>query len=370
MRRHASALYLDGFDRLELPADEIPSLEFLNSRIPPASGWTVVRTNVRFTNSDDWYRFFDRKEFLITNYMRSREELDWTPEPDMFHDIFGHLPYFMLPEYAELKEMFAPAYLAATTDDEKENIKRLAWYSTEFGMIMEDGIRKVFGTGLMSGGDEFRDAAEGKLKYEPFTLSNVLGVDKVMYEQHDHLYVLESLEQSKAELAMYLEPIAARASQPCPASRGLRASTLALTTATSRNVADRKTAPGWRRLPNPTLRTCRQSVKLSVNQQSRVALPSQQCPNRTGWSESCRPRNRSGMPPVCGSFFRSAVVVPWLRPSSHRERSLQTSCRLQISRRRRPYGSLRMRRRWFASDAWPRPYPSLEAYLHRRNSGW
>lgn len=212
IRRHASALYLKGFDLLELPADAIPTLEYLNSRIPAASGWTVVRTDVRFTDADEWYQFFDRKEFLITNYMRSREELDWTPEPDMFHDIFGHLPFFMLPEYAALQELFAPAYLAADGDEEKENIKRLAWYSTEFGMIEEDGELKVFGTGLMSGGDEFTNAAEGKLEYEPFTIDNVLGVDKVMYEQHQHLYVIESLEQCRAELATYLGPIAARAS--------------------------------------------------------------------------------------------------------------------------------------------------------------
>ena len=151
VRRHASELYLRGFDLLELPSEEIPTVEYLNSKIPPASGWTVVRTDVRFTEADDWYQFFDRKEFLITNYMRSWEELDWTPEPDMFHDIFGHLPFFMLPEYAELQEMFAPAFLNTDDPEEKENIKRLAWYSTEFGMIREDGELKVFGTGLMSG---------------------------------------------------------------------------------------------------------------------------------------------------------------------------------------------------------------------------
>ena len=212
VRQHASALYLEGFDELQLPAEEIPTLDYLNSKIPAASGWTIVRTDVRFTDADEWYKFFDRREFLITNYMRSWEELDWTPEPDMFHDIFGHLPFFMLPAYAEIQEMFAPAFFASESDEERENIKRLAWYSTEFGMIKEDGVLKVFGTGLMSGGDEFTNAAEGKLQYEPFTLDNVLGVDKVMYEQHDHLYVIESLDQCKAELAAYLDPIAARAS--------------------------------------------------------------------------------------------------------------------------------------------------------------
>ena len=210
IREHAASEYLEGFDLLQLPAETIPTLEFLNSRIPSASGWTVVRTDTRYTDSDEWYRYFDRHEFLITNYMRSWEELDWTPEPDMFHDIFGHLPFFMLRRYAELQEMFAPVYLAAASDEEKENIKRLAWYSTEFGMIREDGKMKVFGTGLMSGGEEFLNAAEGRMTYHDFSIENVIGHDKVLYEQHKDLYVLESLDQLKAELVKYFDPILER----------------------------------------------------------------------------------------------------------------------------------------------------------------
>lgn len=211
VREHASIHYLTGFDRLQLPSEHIPSLDQLNEKITPASGWTVVRTDVRYTSSDDWYRYFERHEFLITNYMRSWEELDWTPEPDMFHDIFGHLPFWMNRYYAEIQELFAPAYLAAASDEEKENIKRLAWYSTEFGMIREDGRMKVFGTGLMSGGDEFLNAAEGRMTYHDFTLENVLGHDKVMYEQHQDLYVIESLEQLTHELKRYFDPILERA---------------------------------------------------------------------------------------------------------------------------------------------------------------
>jgi len=211
VRAHAASAYLEGFDLLQLPTDSIPTVDFLNSKIPAATGWTIVRTDTRYTDSDEWYRYFDRHEFLITNYMRSWEELDWTPEPDMFHDIFGHLPFFMLTEYAALQEMFAPTYLAAQTQEEKDNIKRLAWYSTEFGMIREEGDLKVFGTGLMSGGDEFTNAAEGRMNYHEFTIDNVVGHDKVMYEQHKDLFVIDSIDQLKAELATYFDPILERA---------------------------------------------------------------------------------------------------------------------------------------------------------------
>jgi len=73
VRQHASVHYLSGFDQVQLPADRIPTLAELNAHITPASGWRVVRTDVRYTDSDEWYRYFDRHEFLITNYMRSWE---------------------------------------------------------------------------------------------------------------------------------------------------------------------------------------------------------------------------------------------------------------------------------------------------------
>ncbi len=70
---------------------------------------------------------------------------------------------------------------------------------------------KVFGTGLMSGGEEFLNAAEGRMNYHSFTIENVIGHDKVLYEQHQDLYVIESLDQLKAELARYFDPILERA---------------------------------------------------------------------------------------------------------------------------------------------------------------
>ena len=70
--------------------------------------------------------------------------MEFTPEPDMFHDIFGHLPYLTMEFYARIEDKFAPAYLKATPD-EREVIKRLAWYSTEFGLVVEDNHFKVFG---------------------------------------------------------------------------------------------------------------------------------------------------------------------------------------------------------------------------------
>jgi phenylalanine-4-hydroxylase len=147
---HLCKEYKDGFELLGLDPDRIPSVAYLNEQIQPRTGWRIERTAVRYTLADDWYIKFGQRIFLITDYLRTRDQMEFTPEPDMFHDIFGHLPYLTQEFYARIEDKFAPAYMKAT-QEEKEVIKRLAWYSTEFGLVMEDNRFKVFGAGIISG---------------------------------------------------------------------------------------------------------------------------------------------------------------------------------------------------------------------------
>jgi len=201
--------YMEGAKILNLPVDRIPTVDELNEKITPRTGWKVERTSVRYTDAVPWYHKFNQRIFLITDYMRSFEEIDWTPEPDMWHDIFGHLPFMVLKRYAELEELFAPAFLAAKTKDQRENIKRLAWFSTEFGLIREEGKIKLFGAGLISGAKELDNVMQGKVPVRPYTIENVILHDKAVWEHNSILFVFDSIDEVKAELARYFEPIKA-----------------------------------------------------------------------------------------------------------------------------------------------------------------
>jgi phenylalanine-4-hydroxylase len=206
VHEHACTAYLQGFELLGLPEDTIPSIEFLNEQITPATGWKTVRTSVRYTDAVPWYHEFSQKHFLVTDYMRERHELDFTPEPDMFHDIFGHLPFMMLPEYARLEEMFAPAFQRAN-DDQREDIKRLAWFSTEFGLIRENGETKIFGAGLLSSASELDRVVAGETPLLRFTIENVIPNEKAIWNFNDQLFVFESIDELKVELARYFDSV-------------------------------------------------------------------------------------------------------------------------------------------------------------------
>ena len=182
---HICREFKQGLANLHLDPHHIPTVAHLNEQIQPRTGWRIERTAVRYTLADDWYNKFGQRIFLITDYLRTRDQMEFTPEPDMFHDIFGHLPYLTQPFYARIEDKFAPAYKKAT-EAEREVIKRLAWYSTEFGLIMEDNRIKVFGAGTISGRSELANTI---MEFYRLSRDNVFDYSADLYKQLQDLFV-------------------------------------------------------------------------------------------------------------------------------------------------------------------------------------
>jgi phenylalanine-4-hydroxylase len=179
LMEHICQEYKNGLALLDLDPKRIPTVSRLNNQITPRTGWHIERTVVRYTLADDWYKKFAQRTFLITDYLRSRDQMEFTPEPDMFHDIFGHLPYLTMNFYARIEDKFAPAYLKAT-QEEREVIKRLAWYSTEFGLVVQENRFKVFGAGIISGRAEFANAI---MEFYRLSRDNVIDYSSNVFEQ-------------------------------------------------------------------------------------------------------------------------------------------------------------------------------------------
>src|SRR6266542_1966455 len=184
LMEHLCKEYKNGLGLLELDPQHIPTVADLNAHITPRTGWRIERTVVRYTVADDWYKKFAQRIFLITDYLRSRDQMEFTPEPDMFHDIFGHLPYLTQEFYAHIEDKFAPAYMKAT-QDEREVIKRLAWYSTEFGLVVEDNRFKIFGAGIISGRAELANTV---MEFYRLSRDNVINYSENVFGQLNDLF--------------------------------------------------------------------------------------------------------------------------------------------------------------------------------------
>lgn len=217
VEKFACQEFKDGFTKLNLTADKIPSLLELNCKITPRTGWKVTRTTSRYMTRKEWFTALTRKQFPITGYIRSQAELDFTPEPDIFHDVFGHQPFMTLPQYVEIFDMFATAWPKAKTDEQKRDIGRLAWFGYEFGVIKEKGKPKAFGAGFLSSFSEIQNITNKQIPKKEFTVENVIAGHKPdgtrvgdrVYgvTKNSELFVFDSLDHLKSELRRFFNTL-------------------------------------------------------------------------------------------------------------------------------------------------------------------
>ena len=113
-------------------------------------------------------------------------------------------------EPAELEELFAPAFLRGN-EQERENVKRLAWYTTEFGVQREQGELKIFGAGLLSGAGELDRVAAGQAELLPFSVESVIRHDKTLWEYNHQYFVFETMAELKEQLTAYFDTVGRQA---------------------------------------------------------------------------------------------------------------------------------------------------------------
>ena len=146
--------FRDGLGLLRLSHPGVPDLAELNARLEPRTGWRTVAVPGLVPDAIFFAMLADRV-FPIGNFIRSFAQLDYLDEPDLFHDIFGHVPMLSDPAMARLMEHVGKLGVAAIERGHGEIVARIYWHSVEFGLSREDGEVKIFGAGLASSFGEF-----------------------------------------------------------------------------------------------------------------------------------------------------------------------------------------------------------------------
>jgi phenylalanine-4-hydroxylase len=200
-RRLAHHSYLDGIETLGL-IDRIPDFEEVSGKLENLTGWRIVAVPGLIPAAP----FFDHlanRRFPVTNWLRTREELDYIVEPDMFHDFFGHVPILSQPVFADFMQMYGERAGAAIALGGDEMITRLYWYTAEYGLIREPGAPlKAFGAGLMSSFSELQFAVEGKdAHHVPFDIETVMRTGYEIDKFQRAYFVLPSFDALKQAFA-------------------------------------------------------------------------------------------------------------------------------------------------------------------------
>ena len=135
--------------------DHIPRFEEINERLKPATGWEIVAVPGLIPERP----FFDllaHRRFPVTDWIRRPEEFEYIVEPDVFHDLFGHVPLLFNPVFADYVQRYGEGGLKAHDLGAGELLSRLYWYTIEFGLIRQaDGLR-AYGAGILSSSGELR----------------------------------------------------------------------------------------------------------------------------------------------------------------------------------------------------------------------
>ena len=189
----ASRVFLDGARAIGLQPDRVPDLEQVNARLRPVTGWSAVPVS-GFIPASDFFSFLSRRQFPTTITVRPREQLDYLPEPDIFHDVFGHVPLHADPTFADFLQRFGMVATRARTEEETRQMARLFWFTVEFGLIRENGV-KVYGSGLISSASDAANALSDKCERRPFSLDDVINQPFEIDHLQNVLFVVGSFEQ-------------------------------------------------------------------------------------------------------------------------------------------------------------------------------
>ncbi|NRA71403.1 MAG: phenylalanine 4-monooxygenase [Gammaproteobacteria bacterium] len=140
--------FLAGLSRLNLPMDRVPQLEELNVVLRQATGWETAPVPA-LIGFEQFFNLLANKKFPVATFIRSREELDYLQEPDIFHEIFGHCAMLTNQHFADFTEHYGKLGLKASKQ-ERVYLARLYWFTVEFGLVKShDGLR-IIGGGILS----------------------------------------------------------------------------------------------------------------------------------------------------------------------------------------------------------------------------
>ena len=186
--------YMDGLARLDLPRDRIPQLDDINRVLEPATGWQVSRVPA-LISFDRFFELLASKRFPVATFIRSRQELDYLQEPDIFHEIFGHCALLTNPAFAR----FTPTYGQLGRDASPQDrgfLARLYWFTVEFGLLNTPAGRRIYGGGILSSPGETRYAFESPVpEFRPFDILDVLRTPYRIDIMQPIYYVIDSIDE-------------------------------------------------------------------------------------------------------------------------------------------------------------------------------
>ena len=201
-KKYAVQDVYNGLLDLKLNPKRIPSLEDVNKALFPKTGFKVIPVSGLVT-SRYFFSSLQNREFYCTQYIRHHSKPDFTPEPDICHDVIGHVPLLMDPKIAHCYVQFAKAATKAS-DEQIKKLENLYWFTVEYGLVYEEGELKTWGAGNLSSYSDLRRCVDvARVQHLEFDIEIMCSTEYDPTIQQPRLFVAKSLNKALDDLSDY-----------------------------------------------------------------------------------------------------------------------------------------------------------------------
>ncbi len=201
LKKRSVPEFFDNQEHLEIERSKMPNYNELSDLLKSTTGWETVPVP-GLIPGEHFFKYLANKKFPVTNWIRSREQMDYIVEPDAFHDIFGHLPMLVDPVFADYVQQYGKEAQKAMKLTEKTGIDvstalaRVYWFTVEFGLISTKNGLRIYGAGIQSSKEESIYSLESdKPRRIEFDLERAMRTDYDFTNLQTNYFVIDSYEQ-------------------------------------------------------------------------------------------------------------------------------------------------------------------------------
>ncbi|MDB5491226.1 MAG: phhA [Micavibrio sp.] len=187
--------FMDNLDRLKISDAQIPDFKELSKTLKSLTGWEVVAVPGLIPDLP-FFQLLSERKFPAGNFIRRRDQLDYIEEPDVFHDLFGHVPLLADPTFADYLEAYGKGGMRAHEHGTIKNLARLYWYTVEFGLMNTPKGVRIYGAGILSSGGEsvfaLEDQSPNRIKFD---LKRVMQTAYRVDDYQPTYFIIDSFKQ-------------------------------------------------------------------------------------------------------------------------------------------------------------------------------
>lgn len=193
-QKHACGSYLEGMKTLGLSEDGPAQLPEVNSVLFAETGWRLEPVDA-LINFKRFFGLLAEQKFPAATFMRRPDQLEYLPEPDLFHEVMGHCPTLCNPEFATFTHWIGKLGIQCN-HEQQVALARIYWFTIEFGLIREAGATKIFGGGILSSPKEITHSLDlEQVSHHPFDIDTILRTRYRIDIPQPNYFVMESTEQ-------------------------------------------------------------------------------------------------------------------------------------------------------------------------------